>query len=177
MLTRRQFVLGSSSTFLTLAAGTRAFPGDDRDTLPDGSAAKDMITPAAQQAIDQGLAFLSKFQRFDGSFGTGPYHGNVAIASLAALAMMAGGHQPDRGMYGNVVTKALRYVLDQNNGGYLVSRTGASHGPMYGHGFGTLFLAEVHGMVHDKELRERLRTTLKQAIQLIQGSQNSEGGW
>jgi hypothetical protein len=48
---------------------------------------------------------------------------------------------------------------------------------MYGHGFGTLFLAEVHGMVHDKELRERLRTTLKQAIQLIQGSQNSEGGW
>src|SRR5207253_9246728 len=62
--------------------------------------------------------------------------------------------------------------------GYLLSEGGtASHGAMYGHGFGTLFLAEAHGMVHDKELRDRLRTTLKQAVQLIQGSQNSEGGW
>src|SRR5207244_2616555 len=121
MLTRRQFVLRSSSAFLTLASAARAAHAADRETLPDGSAAKDMITPAAQQAIDQGLAFLSKCQHFDGSFGTGPYNGNVAIASLASLAMMAGGHQPDRGIYGSVVSKALRYVLDQNNGGYLVS--------------------------------------------------------
>jgi Squalene-hopene cyclase C-terminal domain/Prenyltransferase and squalene oxidase repeat len=177
MWTRRQFVLRSGGALLTLVNGTRLLPAADRDTLPDGSAAKDMITPAAQQAIDQGLAFLSRCQHVDGSFGTGAYQGNVAVASLAALAMMAGGHQPDRGAYGNVVIKALRYVLDQNSGGYLVSKIGASHGPMYGHGFGTLFLAEVHGMVHDKELRERLRTTLKQAIQLIQNSQNSEGGW
>src|SRR5438132_1871781 len=128
MLTRRQFVFRSSSAFVTLASGNRLLAAADRDTLPDGSAAKDMITPAAQQAIDQGLAFLSKIQHVDGSFGAaGPYHGNVAIASLAALAMMAGGHQPDRGLYGSVVSKVLRYVLDQNNGGYLVSRTGASH--------------------------------------------------
>jgi hypothetical protein len=163
---------------LSLAGGARLLAGADRDTLPDGSAAKDMITPAAQQAIDQGLAYLSRYgQHADGSFGSVQYHGNVAITSLAALAMMAGGHQPGRGAYGDVVAKALRYVLEQNNGGYLLSKAGHSHGPMYGHGFGTLFLAEVHGMVHDKELRERLRTTLKQAIQLIQTSQNSKGGW
>jgi len=35
---------------------------------------------------------------------------------------------------------------------------------MYGHGFGTLFLAEVYGMVHNQELRERLHDTLKRAV-------------
>lgn len=177
MWTRRQFLVRSSSTLLALGSGGQLLPGSDRDSLPDGSAAKDMITPAAQQAIDQGLAYLSKCQHLDGSFGSVPYQGNVAISSLAALAMMAGGHHPGRGMYGQVVTKALQYVLEQNNGGYLKCRADHSHGPMYGHGFGTLFLAEAHGMVHDQELRERLRTTLKQAVQLIQSSQNSEGGW
>ena len=93
-------------------------------SLPDGSAAKDMITPAAQQAIDQGLAYLSHCQREDGSFGVVQYHGNVAITSLAALAMISGGHQPGRGIYGTVVTRALRYVLEQSNGGYLISKTG-----------------------------------------------------
>src|SRR5262249_20265965 len=110
--------------------------------------------------------------------GTLQYHGNVAITSLAALAMMAGGHQPGRGTYGDVVTRALRYVLEQDDGrGYLVSRSGVSHGPMYGHGFGTLFLAEVHGMVRERELRERLRDTLKRAVKLIVDHQNREGGW
>jgi hypothetical protein len=176
-LTRRQFVFRGGSALLGWAGSARFLTGADNDSLPDGSAAKDMITSAAQQAIDQGLAYLSQSQHRDGSFGSVQYQGNVAITSLAALAMMAGGHQPGRGTYGNVVTRALRYVLDQSSGGYLISRTGPSHGPMYGHGFGTLFLAEVHGMVHNKELRERLHTTLKQAIQLIQASQNSEGGW
>jgi hypothetical protein len=177
MWTRRQFILRSGTALLALDCGARHLSGADGDALPDGSAAKDMITAEAQHAIDQGLAFLNRCQHFDGSFGSGPYQGNVAVTSLAALAMMAGGHQPGRSAYGDVVTRALRYVLDQNNGGYLVSRTGASHGPMYGHGFGTLFLAEAHGMVHDKELRERLHTTLKQSIGLIQSCQNSEGGW
>jgi hypothetical protein len=48
---------------------------------------------------------------------------------------------------------------------------------MYGHGFGTLFLAEVCGMVSDKQLRDEVRDTLKQAVNLIIQSQNREGGW
>src|SRR5216684_5593502 len=123
MVTRRQFLVQSSATVLGLGVGARGLSGGDRDNLPDGSASKDMITGETQRAIDQGLAYLGRHQHQDGSFGSIQYHGNVAITSLAALAMMAGGHQPGRGAYGDVVTKALRYVLDQNNGGYLVSRT------------------------------------------------------
>src|SRR5262249_38031292 len=117
-------------------------------------------------------------QHADGSYGMGQYQGNVAITSLSALALMAGGHQPGRGAYGDIVTKALRYGLDQDDGrGYLISRAGASHGPKYGHGFCTVFLAEVHGMVSDRELRDRLRDVLRRAVKLIVDHQNREGGW
>jgi hypothetical protein len=178
MQTRRQFLCTTSATCVGLVLQTHTAQGQHRNGLPDGSAAKDMITPETQQLIDKGLAFLAQHQHADGSYGTVQYHGNVAITSLAALAMMAGGHQPGRGIYGDVVTRALRYVLDQDDGrGYLISKAGASHGPMYGHGFGTLFLAEVHGMVHDRELRDRLRDTLKRAVKLIVDHQNVEGGW
>jgi hypothetical protein len=178
MSSRRQFLLQAGTTILGMSAGARLLARDDSDRLPDGSAAKDMITPATQQAIDQGLGYLAHRQHADGSFGTVQYQGNVAITSLAALAMMAGGHQPGRGAHREVVTKALRYILDQDDGrGYLISRSGTSHGPMYGHGFGTLFLAEVYGMVHSQPLRDRLRDTLKGAVKLIVDHQNNEGGW
>lgn len=180
MYNRREFLTQSSASLLTLAGSTRWLGGANEDSLPDGSAAKGMITPAAQQAIDDGLAYLARNQQRDeGSFGTGQYRSNVAITSLAALAMMAGGHQPGRGTYGKVVRKALEFVLKQEEGGrgYLHHRGDTSHGPMYGHGFGTLFLAEVYGMVHDKELREQLQITLRRAVDLIVRSQNGEGGW
>jgi hypothetical protein len=49
---------------------------------------------------------------------------------------------------------------------------------MYGHGFGTLLLAEVHGMVNrPSTLRSRVRETLRRAVELIVQCQNSEGGW
>jgi hypothetical protein len=193
MLSRRRFLQTGSAALLMLAGKPVLAPVahardlDIRDKLPDGSAAKDMITSACQQAIDAGLSFLAQNQHADGSFGTGGYQGNVAITSLGALAMMSGGHQPGRGKYGRVVHDALEYVLGQATNcplgpGYLNKDNGqfgrqGSHGPMYGHGFGTLFLAEVYGMVHDKDQRERLHEKLKQAVELIIRSQNRQGGW
>jgi hypothetical protein len=47
-----------------------------------------------------------------------------------------------------------------------------TQGPMYSHGFGTLFLAEAYGMSHRPELRERLH----KAVRLIVDTQNAEGG-
>jgi prenyltransferase beta subunit len=48
-----------------------------------------------------------------------------------------------------------------------------SHGPMYGHGFATLFLGEVYGMNGDDDVKEKLQ----KAVRLIQKTQNREGGW
>ena len=44
---------------------------------------------------------------------------------------------------------------------------------MYGHGFATLFLAEVYGMTPRPDVRE----TLRKAVRLIVQTQNQEGGW
>jgi hypothetical protein len=177
MWTRRRFLASGAMSAFALPA-VAGWGDQERDPIPDGSLAKDMITPAAQQAIDRGLAYLAARQHQDGAFGILQYHGNVAITSLAGLALMAGGHQPSRGPFGRVVEKALRYVVDQDNGrGYLLSKTGYSHGPMYEHGFGTLFLGEASGMVHDRSLRDQIHETLERAIKLIIQSQNVEGGW
>jgi hypothetical protein len=155
---------------------------DEEDHVPDGSAAKDMITPRTDQAINRGLEFLNRQRHANGSFGTGAYAGNVAVTSLAALAFMAGGHQPNRGLYGRVVLDALRFVLSQEkrdglHDGYLHNPNATPHGPMYGHGFGTLFLGEVSGMVHDRALRQEVQVKLHKAVKLILDSQTREGGW
>jgi hypothetical protein len=181
MTSRRQFLTQSSAAVLGLAGGFARLSGDARDRISDISMmARGMITPAAQKAIDQGISYLADRQHADGSFGERQYRGNVAITSLAALAMMAGGAQPGRGPRGGVVSRALRFVLDQESKitpGFLYNSNSSTHGPMYSHGFGTLFLGEVQGMVHDKALRVRLREALERAVQVILNSQNNEGGW
>ncbi len=48
-----------------------------------------------------------------------------------------------------------------------------SQGPMYGHGFATLFLGEIYGMTGDESVKEKLQ----RAVRLIERTQNPEGGW
>jgi squalene cyclase len=186
MTTRRHFLQGALGV-LAGAGACLAVPGDDpddpgREALPDGSASKGMITERTDKAIERGLAYLASHQNNDGSFGQGNYHGNVAVTSLGAMALMAGGHQPNRGAYGRCVTRALRFVLSKENvdggfPGFLHNPAASVHGPMYGHGFATLFLAEASGMVHDRALRDEVDTKLRRAVALILDGQNVEGGW
>src|SRR5262249_35559269 len=155
MWTRRQFLVVSLGLGVSLGGAftLRALSGEG---APDGSQSRGMINRETQDAIDAGLAYLARNQHADGSFGTHQHRGNVAIPGLAGRAFRAGGHQPGRGRYGQTVTRALQFVLDQeqraDRPGFLHSRTAILHGPMYGHGFGTLFLAEAHGMVTNREL-------------------------
>jgi hypothetical protein len=184
MTTRRQFLARTSLAMLGAAGTAFALPSETGEAIPDGSASKDMITPEADRAIARGLAYLSRSQHpDDGSFGApmANYSGNVAITSLAGLAFMAGGHHPGRGVYGRNVALALDNVIGCGEKslpkGYLNNPRGQAHGPMYGHGFGTLFLAEAHGMMPPGRRREQLAEMLPKAVTLIVKSQNIEGGW
>jgi hypothetical protein len=194
MWTRRQFLsrgglglLGTAGTCYGLFGEGELAPDDTLESIPDGSASKGMITETTEKAIERGLMYLRHARNADGSFGNQAYKGNVAVTSLAAMAFMAAGHQPNRGAHGKIVTDALRFVLTQENRaregrpgrfpGFLHNPFATPHGPMYGHGFGTLFLAEISGMVHEKALREEVRTKLNLAVQLILNAQNAEGGW
>ena len=140
--------------------------------MPAGAA--ELITPETQKAIEAGLAWLAKGQNADGSYGTGTYRGNVAVTSLAGLAMMASGSSPGRGPYGKQIDAALQYILDNTSAsGFISVQNAAVHGPMYGHGFGALFLAEAYGMTRRPEIREKL----EKSVRLIIDTQNGEGGW
>jgi hypothetical protein len=59
----------------------------------------------------------------------------------------------------------------------LFNRKSHAHGPMYGHGFGTMFLAESHGTIADRDLRRQVRETLGRAVKVILDSQSNDGGW
>jgi hypothetical protein len=98
---------------------------------------------------------------------------------LAGLAFMADGHVPGRGEYGEQVRKALEFVLSSATETGLIAAD-ASTGPMYGHGFATLFLGEVYGMTQgggDTKLADRVHQALVRACRLIERTQNEEGGW
>ncbi len=137
------------------------------------------MTPELDEAVRRGLAALVEMQNDDGSFGGGRFNRNVAITALGGLALMADGHLPGRGQYGPNVERALRNVLDMSTEIGLITGD-AGNGPMYGHGFATLFLGEVHGMTggdDDSPLARRTHEALIRACRLIERTQNEEGGW
>ena len=177
--TRRRFIRSSAA----IGAGAWMMGvgrGQERAVLPE----PDPVTPEAQQVIDRGLRFLGQeCQGRDGSYSdTRTGFGNVAITGLAGLALLAGGHQPGRGGYGDTVAKAAAWIVQRGERGqpvgYLNNADAVlSHGGMYQHGFGALFLAEVLGMIPSPDLAVRVRNILEKAIDLTIRAQNRQGGW
>jgi prenyltransferase beta subunit len=128
----------------------------------------------ARPALEKGLKFLAARQQEDGAFAASGYGRNAAVVALAGMSWLAEGSTPDRGPHGVEVSRALDYLLAHCDESGFISVEGAmSHGPMYEHGFATLFLSEVYGMSPRDDLREKL----SRAIDLIVRTQNAEGGW
>jgi squalene cyclase len=173
-MTRRKLL---STTLAALAAVSLPLSAQEKDPAKKiGIAARpnqvrgDEITPQAQAAIEKGLAFLASRQAKNGSWSEG--QSGAGITGLAGLALMSGGNLPGRGKYGDNVQRAVEYVLAASQESGLIAADN-SHGPMYGHGFATLFLGEVYGMTGDDDVKEKLQ----KAVRLIQKTQNREGGW
>ena len=150
-----------------------AVPASAQEETPVAAATTsplDFITPETQKAIDRGLAYLASIQNDDGSWTYQGGGGNTGITALAGLAFMAGGSVPGRGKYGANVERATEYILKHTRkDGYIT----AGNSRMYEHGFATLFLAEVYGMTRDPRVKQKLAL----AVQLIERTQNGEGGW
>jgi hypothetical protein len=186
-LSRRSFLrlatAGGAAAALGWAGHAQEAP---RRTASETGA--EFITPETQTAIDTGLNVLARSQLDDGSVYDRFDGASVGITSLAGLALMAGGHQPGRGRYGRVVSRALDYVCASANGpnaGFLTSaesqqntfRGQGDQKAMYSHGFGCLFLAEACGMLPDPARQRKVRGVLEQAIAYTVAAQNREGGW
>lgn len=136
------------------------------------------ITPAVDDAVAKGINYLVTTQLEDGSWASGRFGKNVAITALACLSLMADGHIPGRGPYGDTVDRGVEFILNSTAENGLITSE-ANNGPMYGHGFAALFLGEVYGMTPggDNARATRIHETLVKAIRLIEQTQNEDGGW
>ena len=185
----------SRRSFLRLAAaggaaGALGWAGHAQEKpAPAGTdTGAEFITADTQAAIDRGLNALARSQLDDGSFSDRFNGASVGITALAGLALMSAGHQPGRGRYGRMVSKALEYVMASANGpnpGFLTTpesqlnqfRGQGDQRAMYSHGFGCLFLAEACGMLPDPARQRKARGVLEQAVAYTVAAQNREGGW
>ena len=138
-----------------------------RSTMGGSGPIKDELNAATNEAVEKGLKWLAGNS---GASGSGSEQ--IAIASLAGLAFLAHGDMPGDGPYGKEAENVLTYVLKNCQESGLVA-TPSDGSPMYGHGFATLYLAEVYGMTTRKDVGEKLHN----AIRLIVNTQNPQGGW
>jgi hypothetical protein len=174
----RRTILAGSAAAAAAAIVPRMSPGQS-PAIADRS--PDMITPKTQEAIDRGLTWLGKRQmmsgRNEGAFGHGGYQGGVAVCSLAGLAFMCSGSPPGQGPFGRNIDRSVRYITScvQESGYISVPNFGQDN--MYGHGFATLFLAEVYGMSDRTEVDSTVGDKLRSAVKLTCQCQNDAGGW
>ncbi|MSR46154.1 MAG: prenyltransferase [Planctomycetes bacterium] len=166
-----------ASAVLVAAAGASSSPARSGDDVAVE------VTPRLVAAVDRGLAFLASQQLRDGAWiGSVGFKLNqdytvqeadvphVGVTALAGMAFLAGGHLPDRGPYGDTLTRAIAFLIaHQNDQGFITHRQSR----MYDHAFATLFLAEVFGQTESGEVR----TALQRAVDLIKNSQNPRGSW
>jgi hypothetical protein len=170
-MNRRLPIFALIAALLAVPLGVHAqVPSGETSTV--GSVPiKDELTPAVRSRVKRGLEFLSKNLNPDGSVNGGGGD-SAAIMALAGIAFVADGNLPNNGPYGKEVDKILEFTLNNCQPSGLISSPNYGQ-PMYGHGFATLFLAEVYGMSQRPDLKEKL----EHAIRLIVLSQNGEGGW
>jgi hypothetical protein len=166
----------SVNLYLLLACAAVLLSVVSLSLLPDARAQQppkvnEAVTPATRSAINRGLEYLKSQQHQDGSFGQRGY--SLANTALSGLAFLAAGNGYNRGPYGEQLAKALDFILRcQDKWGYIDD----SQCRMHGHGYATLFLAEIYGML-PPELQKKVQKALQDACKVIDSSQTNEGGW
>jgi len=145
-----------------------------QNTPLTGGRKKNPIPAKVETMYTRGLKYLSRSQQPHGAWGQ--QHNAAGITGLCILAMLAHGDDPNHGPYAKNIKKGIDYLIGlqegRKKGGRDDGYMGAS---MYNHGFATLALAEVYGVVNDK----KIGPALKKAVQLILNAQkrNRVGAW
>lgn len=129
---------------------------------------------ARAQAVQRGLIWLAGAQQEDGSWGSRGFRGSVAVTAQGMLALFSAGSTPAAGPYAEVSRRAAFYLRQHaRDDGLFAANEAAAHGPMYGHAFATLALAESWGELSEPALFD----SLVEAAALITGTQSQAGGW
>jgi hypothetical protein len=170
LLTRRQW-LRRSGLGLAAVGLTSQFPSVSRG---------DELEPEYKATVAKGLEWLNKNQNRAGYWeGTGGQY-KPAMTGLAGMALLMEGSTLNSGKYSTNIRRAVDWFMErsQRNGLLVNPNDQAEVGRyMYGHGFGLLFLASVHGEETDNEQRRKLEDVITRAVQFTCKAQSSRGGW
>ena len=136
-------------------------------------------SPEDQAAIDRGLAFLVRSQNRDGSWRAAGGYGNypTAMTALAGMALLGSGSTPTRGPHFLQVRRAKDFLVQSQQANGLITAPAEESRSLYGHGFSTMFLAQVYGMEEDPVEREKIGNVLRRAVELTASCQSRDGGW
>ena len=151
-----------------------------------GIGGKAVTADATERAIANGLEYLARTQRENGSY-PGNYGESAAVSALAGMAFLAKGHLPGSEPYGGQINRAIDWVIScadmRDNAKFPGYMGDKGNGRMYAHSIATLFLAEASGMVDEKR-QEKIDRLLPLAAKVILDAQNQKkgnpahlGGW
>jgi hypothetical protein len=146
-------------------------------------------TARSEKSVEDGIAWLVRHQRPDGSWslnyyeqcqGGGCAHAQVmesdtAATGLALLPLLGSGYSHTiKSKYQDTVRRGIFWLVEhqQPDGNLFIGPPGMAY--MYSHGIGTMALCEAYGLSQDP----RLKKPAQLAIQFIINSQNPvTGGW
>ncbi|MCA9026554.1 MAG: terpene cyclase/mutase family protein [Planctomycetaceae bacterium] len=168
--------------------------GDDTNPQFPGRVAEFSLAPEQWRrvdvSVDRALEFLATQQGRDGSFASIDT-GQPGVTALSVLAFLSRGHVPGEGPYGKSLSRAVDFVLSQQqeNGLLFDKEIGpwqygsAAHTGIYNHAISGLMLTEIYGMgATDQE--ERLRVGIEKACDFTLNHQSrfnrnrqEQGGW
>ncbi len=106
----------------------------------------DVVPRDVREMVDRGLQYLMESQEETGAWRKASDPGS-GTTGLALLAFLASGEDPNFGKYSVPIRKALRSIINSQDGD-----TGYIGSSMYHHGFAMLALAEAYGAVDEKDL-------------------------
>jgi hypothetical protein len=137
------------------------------------------IKKRLEESIEKGLEWLKKTQAQDGHWEAQGGQYPTTMTAVAGMCFLMEGSTLKEGKYSDQIKKAVDWFLAPNRqqpSGLLgaVQNPTESTRYMYGHGFGTMFLASVYGEEEDKEQREKLEKCLKKAVEFIAKAQTSK---
>lgn len=165
-----------------LAVSLLALSSMQSAPMDDAEAETQKILAKYKPTVDAGLQWLSRNQARDGHWEVAPGGSHpIPMTALAGMALLAEGSTMSQGKYSREIELAVEYLL-----GRVTRKTGLigraddareQQRYMYGHGFGTMFLAQVYGEEPDGARRKELEKVLTAAVQFIGKAQTNLGGW
>lgn len=133
-------------------------------------------TPQCEDAVVKSLRWFKQVQHPNGSWGSGH---QVAMTGLVLLAYLGHCETPLSEEFGETVTKAIVYLVDNSvkQRGRLATNLGDRHW-VYEHGVATYALAEAYTFSTTLGLNiPNLRESVQSGVQWIIDNQNKSGGW